>query len=172
MQQIKDKTKQIQSLRILVAAAIILLGLLAGVDVDRYIVQFPAFDHMDLGTWAEYSRHADLGNGLLLYPVEAIGSFLLLLAASIIMLLNKDTFKTISVPLLTAVILAASGLLFSTFAAPVMLGVRDLGNDTELLRQAYASFYFWGFFRAIVQTLSFFAAVWTLARMHNLRVAE
>jgi hypothetical protein len=33
--------------------------------------------------WAEFSRHADLGNGLVLYPLEAFGGFLFTLAAAV-----------------------------------------------------------------------------------------
>jgi hypothetical protein len=33
--------------------------------------------------WATYSRHADLGNGVWLYPIAAIGGFVLSLSAAI-----------------------------------------------------------------------------------------
>jgi hypothetical protein len=38
-------------------------GLLAGASADRYLVQVPAWRHLDVMIWAEHSRHADLGNG-------------------------------------------------------------------------------------------------------------
>src|SRR5216684_8245748 len=68
--------------RFLLAAAAVLGGLLAGLDVDRTLVAMPAWQAVGPTAWAEFSRHADLGKGLFLYPLEAIGTFLLLMAAA------------------------------------------------------------------------------------------
>jgi len=43
-------------------------GLLAGGDIDRWIVGMPAWEAVGVAGWANYSRLADLGNGFVLYP--------------------------------------------------------------------------------------------------------
>lgn len=149
----------------LIIIASLLTGLLAGGNVNRYIVEVPAWRHVSIVSWAAYSSHADLGNGLFLYPFEAIGSFLLLIAALIIVLIRKTTFKYISLPMLLATGFSALGLIFTIFAAPVMLSVPALGNNEILLQQAFNKFHFWGMFRAIAQLLSFFACIWVLKKM-------
>ena len=61
--------------------ATVLSGLLAGMDVNRVAVEMHAWERVGATGWAAYSRHADLANGLFLYPFEAIGAALFTLAA-------------------------------------------------------------------------------------------
>src|SRR5882724_11915208 len=110
-------------LRILLTAACILSGLLAGGNIERYIVQLPAWHHLDVRIWAEFSRHADLSNGLFLYPFEAIGSFMLLLVSLIIILVSKAILRRAALPVFAATVLSLVGLILTFFAAPVMLSV-------------------------------------------------
>ena len=48
--------------RIVLVLAILLSGLLAGGDIDRAFVAMPAWQQVGAVAWAEFSRHADLGN--------------------------------------------------------------------------------------------------------------
>jgi len=44
-------------------------GLLAGGNVDRFVVGMAAWRRIGTRAWADYSRHADLSaNGMVLYP--------------------------------------------------------------------------------------------------------
>ena len=52
---------------ILIVAATLLHGILAGVTVDRIPVGLPAWYEVGVVAWADYSRSADLGNGPLLF---------------------------------------------------------------------------------------------------------
>jgi hypothetical protein len=58
---------------IFVVSATLANGLLAGGDVDRWLVGMPAWQSVGVLGWANYSRLADLGNGFVLYPILAIG---------------------------------------------------------------------------------------------------
>ncbi len=66
--------------RDLVITATLLGGILAGVNVDRTIVQMPAWRHVETRAW---TRKADLGNGLIFYPLVAIGGAILTVAAAV-----------------------------------------------------------------------------------------
>ena len=45
-------------------------AILAGLTIDRYFVQRPAFEHLGAVAWGAYSRVADLGSGgLVLYAI-------------------------------------------------------------------------------------------------------
>src|SRR6185437_1220128 len=138
-----DFTKHIKFLRYSLAISAVMSGWLAGVSIDRYIIQFPAFMHLNIMNWAEYSRHADLGNGIYVYPPEAIIPFLALLVSFIIILVSKK-LNILLLPVSIALALSTAGLFFTIFAAPVMLGVRDMPNDPVLLQQAFDRFHFWG----------------------------
>jgi hypothetical protein len=91
----------------------------------------PAWNEVGAVAWAEFSRRADLGNGLILYPFEAIEGALLTPAA-------------------------AGGLAFTAMAAPIMLGVRGV-SDPAALRRAFEGFWYWGDWRALCQALAFLA---------------
>jgi len=56
-----------------VVSASLANGLLAGGDVDRWLVGMPAWRSVGILAWANYSRSADLDNGFVLYPILAIG---------------------------------------------------------------------------------------------------
>jgi hypothetical protein len=146
--------------RFLLIAAAAASGLLAGADLDREIVAMPAWQQVGAVPWAAFSRQADLGNGLVLYPVEAIGGFLLILAA--IVSFHLDRAATGRFALYGAALLAAAGLLCTVKAAPIMLGVARL-EDPAALRQVFEGFRHWGGIRAVFQVLAFLATLWALA---------
>ena len=72
--------------------ACIIGGLLADGNIYRYVIEVPAWRYLNITTWAEYSHHADLGNGLFLFPFEAIGGAIPLVVASIIIMSNESVF--------------------------------------------------------------------------------
>jgi len=154
-----NNTRDARFLTYALGIAAIFSGWLAGGGIDRYLVQVPGFRHIDIIQWGEYSRHADLGNGLFLYPAEAIVPFILFIVSFIIVLMNKQLSR-LKIPVSLALILSAAGLFFTVFAAPVMLGIKNMPNDPVLLQQAFDTFHFWGGLRAIVQVLAFFPALW------------
>jgi hypothetical protein len=147
----------------LLVAATVLSGLLAGGNVDRALVAMPAWEQVGAPAWAAFSRHADLGNGLVLYPLEAIGAFLLIVAAAASLYADRMARPPLMLPLWCAIALAAAGLLCTLKAAPIMLSVGDLG-DPAAIRQAFEGFRFWGNIRGVVQVLAFLATVWALRR--------
>ena len=154
-------------LNFFIITACILSGFLAGGNIDRYVVQVPAWRQVDILNWAIYSRHADLGNGIFLYPVEAIGSFLMLLISSVIVLTNRSIFNFVAYSLYLATLFSALGLFFTLFAAPILLQVGTMGNNVFLLQQAFDKFHFWGLLRAIAQVLSFLASIFAIRKIAN-----
>jgi hypothetical protein len=141
---------------LLLALAIVLAGLLAGLDFDRAIVAMPAWQIVGPVAWAEFSRHADLGSGLVLYPVEAIGAFLLAVATAISARFDRAAPKRLIVVLWISVALAAGGLATTILAAPVMLSIAH-ETDAAALQRAFEAFHFWGNVRGLCQVLAFTA---------------
>jgi hypothetical protein len=141
--------------RILLIVSLLFSGLLAGVDIDRALVTMPAWQQTATA-WAEFSRHADLGNGLVLYPLEAVAGALLALATAVSFHFERVTPRAAAAPLYTAVVLAALGLVFTIKAAPIMLGIHSV-SDAAVLQEALEGFWYWGNWRAVGQVLSFVA---------------
>ena len=157
--------KTIGRLKLLVTAACVLSGLMAGGNIDRYLVQVPGWRHLNILYWKEYSLHTDLGNGLLVYPIEAIGSFLLLIASSIIVLTSG--LKSVTWPIYLATLFSAIGLVLTIFAAPIMLSLPTSANDPEIQQQLFNRFHFWGLLRAIAQIISFGTCVWAMGKVFS-----
>jgi len=52
----------------LVVAATVIGGLFSSL-LDRALVATPAWRHLGVQAWADYSRHADLASGKIVYPI-------------------------------------------------------------------------------------------------------
>jgi hypothetical protein len=148
--------------RNLLLAATLVSGWLAGGNIDRAFVAMPAWQEVGAVAWAEFSRHADLGNGLILYPLEAIGGALLSAAAAIGLHLERRGSHPAVLTLDASVALAVAGLAFTLKAAPVMLGIRDAADATAL-QSAFEVFRYWGNIRGACQVLAFAAQLGVLA---------
>ncbi|MGZ5830049.1 MAG: hypothetical protein ACXWJW_16115 [Xanthobacteraceae bacterium] len=127
--------------RTLLIAATLVSGWLAGGNIDRAFVAMPAWQQVGAVAWAEFSRHADLGNGLILYPLEAFGGALLTLAAALGLHFERGISRLTVFTLDAAFLLAAAGLGFTIKAAPVMLGIRG-GTDATMLQGAFEDFWY------------------------------
>lgn len=136
-------------------------GLLAGANVDRAFVPTPAWREVGTVEWATFSRQADLGNGLFLYPGEALLGAVLICAASAGCVVDRMRPWS-AVPVFAAAILSLLGLALTLKAAPIMLGIKDL-IDPAALKASFEAFQHWGNLRGICQVLAFAAEVWALA---------
>jgi hypothetical protein len=126
-----------------IVSATVLHGILAGVTVDRILVGLPAWYEVGVVAWANYSRSADLGNGLVLYSVLAIGGALLSLGAAVSLIWQPTRPRSVAIAVYLATALAVAGLLLSFKAAPFMLSLRTIGNDDAAhLKQAFNGFWF------------------------------
>jgi hypothetical protein len=62
-------------------AALVADGILAGLSLDKVIVQLPSRRRIGVTAYAAYARAADLGNGIALYAAVGVGAAVLTLAA-------------------------------------------------------------------------------------------
>ena len=62
-------------------AALAADGILAGLSLDKVIVQLPARRRIGVTAYAAYARAADLGNGIAFYAAVGVGAVVLTLAA-------------------------------------------------------------------------------------------
>jgi hypothetical protein len=149
----------VNATRALVLAASGFHCVLAGGGLDRAFVQMPAWRRVGPLAWAEFSRNADLRDGLVLYPVAALGGA----ACSILAAATAPPRKTAS--LWAGAILSLLGLLATTRAAPRMLSLRNLSNEQiGPIATAFDGFRRWGNVRMVVQVGAFVANLWALAR--------
>jgi len=146
---------------LLILAATLVTGLLAGASLDKAIVQLPARHRMGILEFATFSRANDLGNGLITYPVLGISSALLAILAALAAFLQKTPFQH-AWPLYVSALLALLHSVTTSRAAPTMLSLREPINDESRLVETFNRFAKWHNLRAVLQILNFMMLVWAI----------
>jgi hypothetical protein len=151
---------------ILILGAALLHGILAGLTIDRILVGLPAWREVGVVAWANYSRSADLGNGLVLYPGLAIGGALLSLGAAVSLIWQPTRTHSVTIPIFLTAGLALAGLMLTFKAAPFMLSLRNIGDENVVhLQQAFNGFWFWSAIRGAMQVMAFVGNLWSLGEV-------
>ena len=146
---------------VLLVAAAVIDGLLAGASLDQSIKQLPARHRIGVRAFSAYSQAADLANGIVWYAVLGIGGAVLTIAAGVVALaLGAPTAQFL--PLSIAALLAVAHSLMTARAAPINFSQRTASDDAEL-EQIFARFERWQTARAILQLGTFVAVLWALA---------
>jgi hypothetical protein len=153
--------------RILLIAATLIIGILAGGIVDRVIVGEPAWHALGPDAWLQYSRHADLGTGLVVYPIEGIGSTLLIVAAAVSTYVEGNRQQLEMFPLYCAVAFSVAGLLLTVKAAPIILDLSK-SQSAATIQTAFDEFFTWGLnLRGSADMLALVALVWALSAAYR-----
>jgi hypothetical protein len=147
--------------RLLLVLASAFSGLLAGASADRYLVQVPAWRHLDVMTWAEHSRHADMGNGRFWYPLLAFAATGLGVAVAIAVWQRTLAADGVALPAYLAAAASTSGLAFTFLAAPNLLRLHT-PKDRPTTERSFTHFHRWGLPRAVLQIAAFPLNLWAL----------
>jgi hypothetical protein len=148
--------------RALLVAAVVVNGLFGSL-LDRAFVATPAWESLGVRAWADYSRHADLGAGNLVYPVGGILSWTVILAVAVrYFFFDHAAQRSLAAPISLTVVGALGGIATTIKAAPIMQGVAHLGTDPAL-RDAFDQFTLWGVYvRGGFFAVSLLASIWGL----------
>lgn len=143
---------------------LLVVAAFGGATIDRAVVASPAWQRLGPAAWAAYSRHADLGNGRIVYAIYGIGLAAFAIAAAISYRFDRHPPRRAGIPIYLSA-LAAIGVIATTIkAAPIMLGLPDLDDDVAALHTAFDEFTFWGLYiRGALGALAFLASLWALA---------
>jgi hypothetical protein len=132
-------------------AALVPDGILAGLSLDKVIVQLPARRRIGLTAYAAYARAADLGNGIAFYAAVGVGAALLTLAAFAVAA-SQGAPGTVTGLLAAAALLSLVHSAMTARAAPIMFRIGRPGDDQEALGLLLARFARWSVPRAAAQT--------------------
>lgn len=142
----------------LLIATTVVTGVGAGATLDQAIKQLPARHKIGPAAYADYVRGADLGNGLVWYPILGIGTTLVTIATILVGFLNDRNSSTTAGLYAIAVGLAVQ-LGASVRAAPTLLGLRQGADPRSTLDKFARS----NAIRAVAVTFTLLAATYTLA---------
>ncbi len=146
----------------LVALATALNGLLAGGSVEKSLVELPARRRMDLLAFVQFSRAADLGRGLLYFPVVGIAAPVVTIVAALRIAFDASLPALAEELSFVAAILSAGHLFTTSRAAPKMLSLRKENVSREGAEATYRMFERWQAVRATLQLATFLAVLGVL----------
>ena len=132
-------------------AALVADGILAGLSLDKVIVQLPARRRIGVAAYAAYARAADLGNGIAFYPGVGVGAAVVTLAAFGVAA-GRGTPGPVTGLLAAAAALSLVHSALTGRAAPVMFRIGRAGDDPAALAPLLARFARWSAARAATQT--------------------
>ena len=146
---------------LLTIGATALNGIAAGATLDQAIKQLPARHKIGLVAYSNYSKAADLGNGILWYVSLGISAVVLTLAAAIAALLQQITIES-ALPIYIAALLSLSHSIVTSQAAPMMFSQRQHAGDEVSLKAIFNRFERLNALRAIFQVLTFISLLWAV----------
>jgi hypothetical protein len=125
--------------------ATLLSGLMAGIALDKWVVQLPARKKIGAKAFAEYFRASDLGPGIYLYPIIGLAApMLTILAAVLDFATGTGTTHFIHI----AALFAVGHLIATSQAAPTGLKLRRNPDEPERTR-VLDTFSKWNAIRAV-----------------------
>ena len=131
-------------------AALAADGLLAGLSLDKVIVQLPARRRIGAVAYAAYARSADLGNGVAYYAVVGVGAAALTIAA-FAAAAARGSSGTVTGLLAGAAALSVLHSIATGRAAPTMFKIGRAEDTQAALAPLLARFARWSAARAALQ---------------------
>jgi len=162
-----EKSMRRLSVTELLVLAAVVIGGLFGSLLDRSLVATPAWQRLGAAAWADYSRHADLGNGDIVYPVGAILWWGLVIGAAIAYRRDAAAPRAARYPIYLALGSVLGAIGSTIIAAPVMQRVGSISDsDINGLHNAFQIFTMWGvYIRGAFFGLVFVCTVWALVAL-------
>ncbi|MDT4989810.1 MAG: hypothetical protein QOI74_3904 [Micromonosporaceae bacterium] len=118
----------------LLIAAVAANGLLSGASGDQSVKQLPARRHIGVSAYSDYSRSADLGNGIAWYAVLGIGTALLSVVTGVIVLGRDPTGQQVAAAV-TLIVATVAHMGLTAVAAPTNMSQRrHIGDEAALTR--------------------------------------
>ncbi|OJY52834.1 hypothetical protein [Pseudonocardia sp. 73-21] len=146
----------------LLLAATAANGIAAGATLDQAIKQLPARRRIGAPAYLDYVRAADMGNGLIWYPIMGVGTAALTLTAVVVGLLTHPT-TVLAIALVAAGAGTVAGGVTTARAAPTLLPLRHGEHTAEAVEAVLNRFATINALRAAAIVLTLAAAIWALA---------
>jgi hypothetical protein len=148
--------------RSLAVGAVVLGGIVAGFSVNRLLVELPAWVNLGPEQWASFTRHADLGKGLVVYPLEGLAALVCSVGAAVLAHFDRSD-ESAFLPLHLAGVGALLAFFVTRFLiAPEVLTLRGDSPNPSSIQNAFAAVRSWWQLKAGLHTITFACNVWGL----------
>ena len=151
----------------LLIASLAFNGLLTGATLDQAIKQLPARRKIGAVAYSDYSRAADLGNGLIWYPVMGVGTAVLTVVTGAVGLSDGASGQR-SAALIAIIAGSVLHMASTAAAAPTNISQRKAAGDAVALEKIFNRFARLNAIRAILMVATLATVVWAIvAAIHH-----
>lgn len=152
---------QLSATLMLLVASVSVNGLLTGATLDQAIKQLPARKAIGAVAYSDYSRAADLGNGLIWYPVLGIGAAVLSVVTSAVGL-AQHAVGAERIALILLIVGSVAHMGSTALAAPTNISQRRAAGDEAALTRIFNRFARLNAIRAALLVATLGIAIWAL----------
>jgi hypothetical protein len=145
----------------LLIASLAANGLLTGATLDQAIKQLPARKAIGATAYSDYSRAADLGNGLIWYPVLGVGTAVLSVATGVVGLAHHVSGGQ-QAALIALIVGSVAHMGSTAAAAPTNISQRQAIGDEAALSRIFDRFARLNAIRAALLVATLGIAAWAL----------
>jgi hypothetical protein len=118
--------------RAVLLAALVTNAMLVGASLDQSVKQLPARQRIGPVAFSQYSRAADLANGVPFYATLGLGAAVLSLAASVVGLRQRRRSRVLTLALLALAVLTVAHSLVTAVAAPTNFSQLSVSGEDAL----------------------------------------
>lgn len=149
--------------KVLATGAVLFAGLLAGVTLNRALVQLPAWQRIGVLAWADFTRAENAGIGAILYPALGLAALLSTIGTALAYKFERCKRFTTSVPIYTAAGLAIAWALVTRIVlVPELFALNKVEDNVLKLREIFATVLLGSAVNDVLHVVAFALSLWTL----------
>jgi len=143
-------------------------GLLAGVTLNRAVIQMPAWQRIGLIPWANFTDAENVGLGPIFYPALGLAALLFTVTAAIAARFDRGARGFRRLPIYSAAVLAIVWAAITRFVlVPAMSYVSAATNNSEDLQQIFLTVTRWSGVNDVLHVLTFGLSLWGLVELFS-----
>ena len=148
------------------AGAALFGGLLAGVTVNRALVQLPAWRRIGVVAWADFTRAENTGIGTIVYPALGLAALLLTIGTAVAFRFDRDKRGARSLPIYASAVLAITwALVTRVVLVPTMFALKTAGDNAVELQQIFLRVARGSAVNDVLHVVTFTLSLWALAAL-------
>lgn len=148
------------------AGAALFGGLLAGVTVNRALVQLPAWRRIGVVAWADFTRAENTGIGTIFYPALGLVALLLTIGTAVAFRFDRDKRGARSLPIYASAVLAITwALVTRVVLVPTMFALKTAGDNAVELQQVFLRVARGSAVNDVLHVVTFALSLWALATL-------
>ncbi len=148
------------------AGAALFGGLLAGVTVNRALVQLPAWRRIGVVAWADFTRAENTGIGTIFYPALGLAALLLTIGMAVAYRFDRDKRGARSLPIYASAVLAITwALVTRVVLVPAMFALKTARGNAVELQQIFLRVARGSAVNDVLHVVTFILSLWALAAL-------